>query len=73
MARNPVTIDELASQILGRVDHDLKKTASVAYTSEVGKTELGRMMSKVAQELRTEANRPLSWDDLSKYRGQNGR
>jgi hypothetical protein len=66
MARKPQTLDALATGVFEAVAKQrVVKTAEVSYVS----TELGKLMQKVASNLRTEANGPrIDYTDLAKFR-----
>jgi hypothetical protein len=66
-------IGEIADSVIQNLG--LVKTAEVSYTSgkHQYKTELGKLMSKVAQELRAEAaNQKVTYDDLALFRKRYG-
>lgn len=73
MPRKVASVDDLVSSVIRISKADLNPSGKIAYISDVGKTDLGRQLSKVAQLLREEALRPLSWDDVMEARGTDGR
>lgn len=66
------SIGDLATDVLQQVEQEqLVKTAEVSYTSLV--TPLGKVMLKVAQELRTEAkDTGITYSDLTNFRKRYG-
>lgn len=71
MARRNQTIGELAMDVLNTVERqELVKSAAVSYTKEAAvSTELGKLMVKVAEKVRAEAQGPeISYGDLNQFR-----
>jgi hypothetical protein len=70
MARKQLSLDTLATDVLRTVEQEqLVKTASVSYVS----TELGKLMVKVAENVRMEAQGfGIDYSDLAKFRKRYG-
>lgn len=76
MARVRQSIGELATGVLEQVEREqLVKTAEMSYTSRVGQcvTPLGKLLCKVADELRTVAkDQTITYSDLTNFRKRYG-
>ncbi len=75
MARKTQSIGELATRVLETVEQEqLVKSASLSYTRDTGvSTELGKLMVKVAEKIRSEATRPgITYADLHNFRKHYG-
>ena len=76
MARVRKSIGELATDVLEQVEREqLEKTAGMSYTSKESQcsTSLGKLMCKVANELRTEAkDQSITYSDLTNFRKRYG-
>lgn len=76
MSRLRKSIGELATDVLQQVEQEqLVKTAEVAYTSKESScsTPLGKLMCKVAHELRSVAkDTSITYSDLTNFRKRYG-
>lgn len=75
MARKPVSIGELATDVLDMVARShLEKSAAVSYNRDTTvTTELGQCMQKMADRVRAEAeDRRISYQDLAQFRERYG-
>lgn len=63
-------LSQLAASVLQEVEQgELVKQAEVAYTKEQAlKTETGKMLQKVAEQLRIEGSSRITYTDLSRFR-----
>lgn len=62
-------LSQLASSVMQEVEKaQLVKEAEVAYTNETLKTETGKLMHKVAEQLRIAGSPRVTYDDLARFR-----
>ena len=62
-------LSKLAQSVVEEVEKgQLVKQAEVAYTKETLKTETGKMLQKVAAQLRIEGSSQITYTDLARFR-----
>lgn len=62
-------LSQLAASVMQEVEQEqLVKQASVAYTNEALKTDTGKMLQKVAAQLRIAGSTKISYTDLARFR-----
>jgi hypothetical protein len=69
------SMSDLADAVFREIQKDeLEKAASIAYTEKKPlNSEAGKLLMKVAQELRNPTATEISYADLAKYRKNNAR
>jgi hypothetical protein len=62
-------LSQLTAFVMEEVEKgQLSKQAEVAYTKETLKTDTGRMLRKVAEQLRIAGSSPITYTDLARFR-----
>lgn len=62
-------LSQLAASVMRKVEEgQLVKQADVAYTKETLKTDTGKMLQKVAEQLRIAGSSRITYTDLARFR-----
>jgi hypothetical protein len=62
-------LSQLAASVMEEVEQgQLVKQAAAAYTSETLQTDTGKMLQKVAAQLRNAGSTKISYTDLARFR-----
>lgn len=62
-------LSQLAASVMQKVEQgQLVKQAELAYTKETLKTDTGKMMQKVAEQLRIAGSSQITYTDLARFR-----